>query len=171
MKKSFILVISIILIALFAISFVSCKKKNTDNTDYTPISSDIAMTVVISEEVIETQQEIDQKGVYTKYEFENPTDITEGLLTLLDQKDIEYFNNGSMYTKIGNAELSTEEKASGNYRIIIYTTVAADQNTTDSAKKIKFGTYNLVQTNKAPEDLSIPTTGNNVILIAKVKIA
>ena len=169
MKKNIILIISIILIVIFALSFTACKKKNTDNKDYAAISDDIAMTVIISEEVIETQQEIDQKGVFTKYEFAKPTGITEGLISLFVIRGIDYTYNGSMYTKMGKVELSPEDITSG-YRIVVYTTVTADQNTTDSAKKIKFGTYNLVQTNKAPDELSIPQDGNNVILIAKVKV-
>ena len=167
-KLLIVLVVLVLICSCFAL--VACKKKsNTSNGSYNVVQDAEKVNVVIAQEVITTQSELDQNGTFAKYDcdYEDVKNASEGLLTFFKNKNIYYEYNGSFYNKIGDLELSSED-ISSYYRLVVFTTVTKDQDTTDTAKIINYGKYNLVQTNKQPQDLSFEE--GCVIVIAKVKL-
>ena len=172
--NKFLVTLVVIILCVGCFALVGCKKKEAQPSgDNYPVVQDTAkVNVYIANEVITTQQEFDQNGTFAKYscEYDSIKNAEEGLLTFFDMQDpkIEYTFNGSYYEKVGSIVISdTEKNSSDIYRITVFTTIKADQDTTASAKIIKYGNYTLVNTNKAYDELTFEE--GCLYVIAKVK--
>jgi len=170
--NKFLVTLVVIILCVGCFALVGCKKKEVQPSgDNYPVVQDTAkVNVYIANEVITTQQEFDQKGTFAKYscEYDEIKDAAEGLLTFCDKQEpkVDYNYNGSLLKKCGELNLSDAEES--EYRIVVFTTVQKDQDTTASAKIMQYGNYTLVNTNKAPYELSFEE--GCLLLIAKVKM-
>ena len=169
--NKFLVILVVIVVCIGCVAFVGCKKKTGPSGENYPVVQDTSkVNVYIASEVITTQQEFDQNGTFTKYscEYDEIKDAAEGLLTFFDNKDIDYSYDGRKFDSVESLELTVSEEMD-YYRIVVFTTVQKDQVTTSEAKILKYGNYTLVNTNKAPYELSFEE--GCLLLIAKVKIA
>ena len=155
--NKFLVALVVIVVCIGCVAFVGCKKKTEPSGDNYPVVQDTSkVNVYFMQEVVTTQQEFAQNGLFYRCscEYDEIKDAEEGLFTFLDMQTpkLEYTYNGSILTKAGTLTLSTDEENEG-YRIVVFTTVKADQDTTAIAKRMNYGNYTLVNTNKAPTDV------------------
>ena len=169
MAKKSLVIILVLAVVVSSFMLVACKSKKGEPENYNVVENEDKINIVIIDEVITTQQEVDQKGTMQKYECTKAelANKTEGLISAFKELNIKYEYGSSFYVEMGQLKLSEEDKQNG-YRLVVYTTVEKDQDTTDNAKSLKFGKYSLVQTNKVPTELSLED--GCVIIIAKTKL-
>ena len=169
--NKFLVTLVVIVVCIGCVAFVGCKKKSEPSGDNYPVVQDTSkVNVYIANEVVTTQEEFGQKGTFAKYscEYDSIKDADEGLFTFFDNQDprVLYTHNGSILTECGSLVLSDAEEQAG-YRIVAFTTVVKDQDTTDIAKRINLGSYHLVSSSRQPYEMSFEE--GCLIIIAKVK--
>ena len=168
MKKVYLLLV-VTIVAMFLFSLCACTPtKKTE--DVTPTRTDFDVFFLNNSLDSQSSYEISVTDA-TKYtvKMADIEGIREGLLSVLDtiSKDF-YDSNGSIYTKMGPIELSTEERT-GGYRIVVFTSVAKDQDDTNVAKIVRINNVTLKQVSKDVEEMSFEA--GCTIFIAKIKIA
>lgn len=173
MRKSLLIISTALVAVLMCACFIACTKdslENQINTSTTPeIISEQATGVklIIHNEDMTSFQEVTITTNTKQYDFtyDEVKNENEGVLSLLGKKDIDYNYSGTVLRACGDISLSTQDLASG-HRIIVFTTVALDQATTDTAKTLKVGNNVLKQTDKAIDELTFED--GCCILVTKV---
>ena len=168
MKKVYLLLV-VTIVAILALSVCACT--HDDGTVLVPPSrSDFDVYLLNTALDSQSSYEVDVKdATHYAVKMADIEGIREGLLSVFDTLSDDFYDyNGSIYTKMGPVELTTEERTEG-YRIVVFTTIAADQDDTNVAKIVRVNNTTLKQVTKDIEDMTFEA--GCTIFVAKVKMS
>ena len=95
----------------------------------------------------------------------------EGLLSALDlnlEDEFDYDSTGDVWNRMGTVTL-TDQEIRDRYRIVIFTSVEADQDNSNPGLSLRVNGVPVEQTKKSPEELSFET--GCTIFITKIQFA
>ncbi len=167
MRKVYLLLV-VAIIAIFAISMCACTP--TKKSEEAPITRDAFDIFFLNEELDgQSTYEINvNDATKSTVKMSSIEGIREGLLSVFDTlSDDFYDSNGTVYTKMGSVLLSTQEKQDG-YSIVVFTSVAKDQDDTNVAKIVRINNVTLKQVNKHIDEMSFEA--GCTIFVTKMKL-
>lgn len=166
MRKVYLLLV-VAIIAILAISMCACTP--TKKSEEAPITRD-DFDIFFLNETLDGQSTYEinvNDATKSTVKMSSIEGIREGLLSVFDTlSDDFYDSNGSMYTKMGAVLLSTEERA--DTRIVVFTSVAKDQDDTNVAKIVRINNVTLKQVNKNIDEMSFEA--GCTIFVTKMKV-
>ena len=168
MKKVYLLLV-VTIVAILALSVCACT--HDDGTVLVPPSrSDFDVYLLNTALDSQSSYEVDVKdATHYAVKMSDIEGIREGLLSVFDTISDDFYDyQGSYYTKMGSIELSVQEKQEG-YSIVVFTSIAADQDDTNVAKIVRVNNTTLKQVTKDIEDMTFEA--GCTIFVAKVKMS
>ena len=150
MKKRIVFILFVAIIMCFSLFAVSCKKNDNIEEE----KNTFILVEEKGEEVIE--KVIDLSNI----------DLKNGLITVLDNQEIEYVIDSNEFTKFDQMEMYIE--GDDIYIIEVYTSNETDQDDSEYARTVTYKGIELVNIKCSPFELNI--TNGTTILVKLEKI-
>ena len=150
MKKRIVFILFVAIIMCFSLFAVSCKKNDTIEEE----KNTFILVEENGEEVIE--KEIDLSNINLK----------NGLITVLDNQEIEYVIDSNEFTKFDQMEMYIE--GDDIYIIEVYTSNEIDQDDSEYARTVTYKGVELVNIKCSPYEMNI--TDGIIVLVKLEKI-
>lgn len=150
MKKRYVFILFVAIILCFSLFVVSCKKNGNIEEE----KNTFILVEENGEEVIE--KEIDLSNI----------NLTNGLITILDNQEIEYVIDSNEFTKFDQMKMYIE--GDDIYIIEVYTSNETDQDDSEYARTVTYKGIELVNIKCSPFELNI--INGTTILVKLEKI-
>lgn len=148
MKKRIVFILFVAIIMCFSLFAVSCKKNDNIEEE----KNTFILVEEKGEEVIE--KEIDLSNINLK----------NGLITVLDNQEIEYVIDSNEFTKFDEMEMYIE--GDDIYIIEVYTSNETDQDDSEYARTVTYKGVELVNIKCSPYEMNI---ANGTIVLVKLE--
>lgn len=148
MKKRIVFILFVAIIMCFSLFAVSCKKNDNIEEE----KNTFILVEENGEEIIE--KEIDLSNINLK----------NGLITVLDNQEIEYVIDSNEFTKFDQMEMYIE--GDDIYIIEVYTSNETDQDDSEYARTITYKGVELVNIKCSPYEMNI---ANGTIVLVKLE--
>lgn len=148
MKKRIVFILFVTIIMCFSLFAVSCKKNDNIEEE----KNTFILVEENGEEVIE--KEIDLSNINLK----------NGLITVLDNQEIEYVIDSNEFTKFDQMEMYIE--GDDIYIIEVYTSNETDQDDSEYARTVTYKGVELVNIKCSPYEMNI---ANDTIVLVKLE--
>ena len=148
MKKRIVFILLVAVLICFSLFVVSCKKNDTIEEE----KNTFILVEEKGEEVIE--KVIDLSNINLK----------NGLITVLDNQEIEYVIDSNEFTKFDQMEMYIE--GDDIYIIEVYTSNETDQDDSEYARTVTYKGVELVNIKCSPYEMNI---ANDTIVLVKLE--
>ncbi|MCI7401225.1 MAG: hypothetical protein MSH40_00885 [Christensenella sp.] len=148
MKKRIVFILFVAIIMCFSLFAVSCKKNDNIEEE----KNTFILVEEKGEEVIE--KVIDLSNI----------DLKNGLITVLDNQEIEYVIDSNEFTKFDQMEMYIE--GDDIYIIEVYTSNETDQDDSEYARTVTYKGVELVNIKCSPYEMNI---ANGTIVLVKLE--